>query len=86
MAKLLIKIASDSTIIPINGVDLVGQTNVGLIDELIAAGHLPPPQSSSVQYHLAGKNGQILVDKVTLKEAGFGDGDEILLLTKGHGA
>ncbi len=85
MAKINIRIAQDGTIVPVEEINLDQVTNTQLIQEMVSSGQIQAPAQGH-EYRLAGKNNEILTETVTLKEAGFKDGDTVTLLDKGIGA
>ena len=85
MDKIIIRIAQDGTTVPVEEIDLGQVTNTQLIQEMVSSGQIQPPAHGH-EYRLAGKNNEILTETVTLKEAGFKDGDTVTLLDKGIGA
>lgn len=85
MSKITIRIAQNGTMVPIEEVDLGQVTNTQLIQELVSSEQIQTPANGH-EYRLAGKNNEILTKAITLKEAGFKNGDTITLLDKGIGA
>ena len=79
--KLIISIAQTGATVPVEEIDLGQITNTALIQELIRSGQIPAPEAGH-QYRFTGKQNEILTDTVTLKDAGFKDGDTITLVDK----
>ena len=81
MSKINVNIASTGAIVPAEEINFGQVTLALLIQELIRSGRLSAPQAGH-QYRFVGKQNEILEDTVTLKEAGFNDGDTITLVDK----
>ena len=76
--KLTVLIAQTGATVPVEEIDLGQVTNTALIEELIRSGQIPAPEAGHQCF--TGKQNEILSDTVTLKEAGFKDGDTITLV------
>ena len=79
--KINVNVASTGAMVPAEEIDFGQVTLATLIQELIRSGQIPAPQTGH-QYRFVGKQNEILEDTVTLKEAGFNDGDTITLVDK----
>ncbi|MBQ6203966.1 MAG: hypothetical protein IJK46_07725 [Prevotella sp.] len=81
MSKINVNIASTGAMVHADELDFGQITPALLIQELIRINELSAPQPGH-QYRFVGKQNEILEGSVTLKEAGFNDGDTITLVDK----
>ena len=82
--KINILIGANGTMIPVEEIDDQVTTNV-LINELINSGQIPAPEPGH-QYRFTGKQNEILTDTLSLREAGFKDGDTLMFVEKAPAA